>query len=64
MGSFIITGITDVELGKLDHTRVAEEVDGKLIDCGQVRFGVGRELRGAPEGLRTVQLATGVNTVG
>jgi hypothetical protein len=34
-----------------------------LEDRGQVRFGIARELRGALEELRTVQLAKGVFTV-
>jgi hypothetical protein len=50
-GSFIVTGFADMEPGKIDHIKVAELVEGKLVHRGQVRFGVGRELPGGAGGL-------------
>jgi hypothetical protein len=40
-----VTGFVDEAPGRLDHIRVAEVIDGELRECGQARFGVGRESR-------------------
>jgi hypothetical protein len=54
-----VTDFVDETPGRLDHIRVAEVIDGVLRDCGQVRFGVGRELRGALEEMRAGELRGG-----
>jgi hypothetical protein len=45
---------------KSDHIRVAEIADDELVARGQIRFGVGQQLRGALEELRMAQLDVGV----
>jgi ATP-dependent DNA ligase len=62
-GNFVVTGFVDEEPGKLDHVRVAERIAGELVECGQVRFGVGRELRAVLEELQTGVVRDGVVTV-
>jgi hypothetical protein len=49
--------------GELDHVRVAERIAGELVDCGQGRFGVGRELRAVLEELQTGAVRDGVVAV-
>ncbi len=43
-GAFVVTGYRESAPGALEAVRIAELVEGKLHDAGEVRIGVGRRL--------------------
>jgi hypothetical protein len=44
IGTFVATGYHESAPGAIEAVRIAEFVDGKLCDAGEVRIGVGRRL--------------------
>jgi bifunctional non-homologous end joining protein LigD len=59
-GAFVVTGYRESAPGALEAVRIAELIEGKLCDAGEVRIGVGRRLL---ETLRQIR-APGRATVG
>jgi ATP-dependent DNA ligase len=51
-GAFVVTGYRESAPGALEAVRIAELVDGRLRDAGEVRIGVGRRLLETLRGIR------------
>jgi len=60
-GEFVITGFEELGPGRLEAVYVAEEIDGRLVPAGQVRFGfAGKGLWDKLDPLRSGTVRKGV----